>query len=163
MIFMIKRIRKFFIKIYFKLKYRKFSFGRGFQFEKIHLNISGGIEILDNCRLRNDVYLHEQKGGIIKIGNNCFINNNVNIISFSKIEIGNDCWIGPNVVIVDHDHMIDNHNDYTMSDIFIGNNVWIGANSLILKGVHIGDNSIIAGGSIVTKDVKENTKFIQKR
>ena len=35
--------------------------------------------------------------------------------------------------------------------------MWIGTNSIILKGVIIGDNSIIAAGSIVTKNVPENS------
>ena len=37
--------------------------------------------------------------------------------------------------------------------IKIGKCVWIGFNSIILKGVSIGDRSIIAAGSVVTKDV----------
>jgi maltose acetyltransferase len=39
----------------------------------------------------------------------------------------------------------------------IGNHVWLGMRAVILKGVNIGNNSIVAGGSIVTKDVKANT------
>jgi len=35
----------------------------------------------------------------------------------------------------------------------IGNDVWIGTNTIIFGGVTIGDGAIIAGGSIVTKDV----------
>lgn len=45
----------------------------------------------------------------------------------------------------------------------IGDHVWIGANVTILKGVTIGENSVIASGSIVTKDVPANTMFLQKR
>ena len=41
--------------------------------------------------------------------------------------------------------------------ITIGNHVWLGMRAIILKGVNIEDNSIVAGGSIVTKDVKANT------
>ena len=41
--------------------------------------------------------------------------------------------------------------------INIGNHVWLGMRAIILKGVNIGDNSIVAAGSIVTKDVKANT------
>lgn len=37
--------------------------------------------------------------------------------------------------------------------IAIGNNVWIGTRVVIMDGVTIGDNSIIASGAIVTKDV----------
>lgn len=39
----------------------------------------------------------------------------------------------------------------------IGNNVWIGMNAIILKGVTVGDNSVIAAGAVVTKDVPPNT------
>ena len=42
-------------------------------------------------------------------------------------------------------------------EISIGNHVWLGIRTIILKGVTIGDNSIVAAGSIVTKDVKANT------
>jgi len=38
-------------------------------------------------------------------------------------------------------------------DIIIGNDVWIGAKSTIMSGVTIGDGSVVAAGSIVTKDV----------
>ena len=41
-------------------------------------------------------------------------------------------------------------------DISIGNHVWIAMDARILKGVNIGSHSIIASGSIVTKDVPEN-------
>ena len=37
--------------------------------------------------------------------------------------------------------------------IVIGDDVWIGARCQILKGVHIGARSIIAAGSVVTKDI----------
>ena len=42
------------------------------------------------------------------------------------------------------------------SPIEIGNDVWIGARCQILKGVHIGSRSIIAAGSVVTKDIPDN-------
>lgn len=36
----------------------------------------------------------------------------------------------------------------------IGNDVWVGADTLILSGVEIGDGAVIAGKSVVTKDVE---------
>lgn len=39
----------------------------------------------------------------------------------------------------------------------IGKNVWIGSNATILPGVTIGNNSVVAAGAVVTKDVPENT------
>ena len=41
--------------------------------------------------------------------------------------------------------------------IEIEDNVWIGSSVTILKGVHIGRNSLIGAGSIVTKDIPENS------
>ena len=42
----------------------------------------------------------------------------------------------------------------------IGNNVNIGANSVIIGSVHIGDNSVIGAGSVVIKNVVENTTVV---
>ncbi len=35
----------------------------------------------------------------------------------------------------------------------IGDDIWIGANAVILPGVTIGSHSVVAAGSVVTKDV----------
>jgi len=52
----------------------------------------------------------------------------------------------------------------------IEDNVWIGGNCSILGGVTIGQGSIVAAGSVVTKDVSPNSivggvpaKFIRSR
>jgi virginiamycin A acetyltransferase len=47
-----------------------------------------------------------------------------------------------------------NLSSYSKGDIIIGNDVWIGVNCTILDGINIGDGSVIAAGSIVTKDVE---------
>lgn len=41
--------------------------------------------------------------------------------------------------------------------ITVGNNVWIGGNSVLLPGITVGNNSIIAAGAVVTKDVPDHT------
>ena len=56
--------------------------------------------------------------------------------------------------------MTDNHdfkNRYVLRcrKVVIGHNVWIGAGVSIMPGVHIGDNAVIAGGAVVTKDVPD--------
>ena len=43
------------------------------------------------------------------------------------------------------------------SKITIGNDAWIGCNVTILPGVNIADGSVVAAGSVVTKDVKPYT------
>ena len=84
------------------------------------------------------------------------------IYSSEYIKIGNDCSIAPFVYIVDSDHkslknIKINQQDNITSKIIIGNDVWIGTGAKILKGVRIGDGAIISAGSVVNKNVKENS------
>lgn len=106
-------------------------------------------------------------GGALNIGRNVFFNQNVSINCRAKINIGSNSMIGESVVFYDHDHTFSKglacRKEFVTSDINVGENVWIGCNCTILKGVSIGDNSVIAAGSIVTKDLPPNSTLIQKR
>jgi maltose O-acetyltransferase len=42
------------------------------------------------------------------------------------------------------------------NSIEIGDGCWIGARSIILGGVRIGEGSVVAAGSVVTRDVPSN-------
>lgn len=89
-----------------------------------------------------------------------YINKNVTINCRHEIRIGNNVAIGPNVVIRDSDdHCIRNEGMQSIvhDKVCICDNVWIGTNSVILKGVTIGAGSVIAAGSIVTKNVPSNS------
>jgi len=44
-----------------------------------------------------------------------------------------------------------------LGKVIIENDVWIGANCIITPGVTIGEGSVVAAGSVVTKDVKANS------
>jgi virginiamycin A acetyltransferase len=44
-------------------------------------------------------------------------------------------------------------------DTVVGNDVWLGYQVLVMPGVTIGDSSIIAAGSVVTKDVEPNAVY----
>ena len=85
------------------------------------------------------------------------------VICRESISIGDGTTIGPHTCIYDHDHGREEGALYKTAPVTIRKNVWIGAGCIILKGVTIGDNSIIAAGSIVTKDVPADTIFLQKR
>ena len=104
------------------------------------------------------------KESIIEIGDNCFINNNANIVSDGKkIIIKNNCLIGLNLQIIDSDFHELNPNrrfggvDIARKNVTINENVFIGNNVTILKGVNVGKNSVIGNGSVVTKSVPDNS------
>ncbi|MGL4820699.1 MAG: acyltransferase [Bacilli bacterium] len=71
-----------------------------------------------------------------------------------RITIGRNCIIGYNATILAHEYLI---HEYRLGDVVIGDNVLVGANATILPGVTIGDGSIIASGTVVTKDVPPHT------
>ena len=131
---------------------------------KIAIKKNSKLEVGKYFRTRNNVSFRIYGSGNVKIGNNCFFNDNCSINSQEKITLGNNVICGQNVMFFDHDHDYKNDiNDFIKKEIKIGNNVWIGANSIILKGVTIGDNVVIAAGSIVRKDIKSNKLFYQEK
>ena len=52
-----------------------------------------------------------------------------------------------------HDYAIDRVWQIPTKSVKIGNNVWIGCNAIILKCVKIGYGTVVAAGSVVTRDV----------
>ena len=78
----------------------------------------------------------------------------------TPLEIGDYVLMGPDVVIFTKNHKTSDLNKpigvQGMTEprkVTIGNDVWIGQRVMIMPGVKIGDGSIIAAGSVVTKDV----------
>lgn len=71
-----------------------------------------------------------------------------------KIFIGNNSIIGYNTVILTHEYLVD---EYRVGEVRIGANTMIGANVTILPGVTIGDNVTVGAGSVVSKDIPDNT------
>jgi acetyltransferase-like isoleucine patch superfamily enzyme len=107
----------------------------------------------------------------ISPGRNLVIKDNVDlakgvlITSSGGVEIGERTLIGYHTQIISSDHTIppigepfpisgDKH-----ANIVIGKDVWIGANCIITSGVSIGNGAVIAGGSVVTKNVPQNAIY----
>lgn len=97
-------------------------------------------------------------GKNITVGKNAFINACCHFQDQGGITLGDNCLVGHNVVFatLNHGFAPEERQSMLPAPIVVGRNVWIGSNSTILQGVTIGDNSIIAAGSVVTKDVPAN-------
>ena len=104
-----------------------------------------------------------QYGG--NIGEGLSIGDNSNIGPYSYIgcsgyiEIGKNVMMSPRVGIYAENHNFDRvdipmkEQGVTKEFVKIEDDCWIASNSIILAGVTIGKGSIIAAGSVVTKDV----------
>ena len=93
------------------------------------------------------------------IGKGCMIQQCCVFFDRGGITIGDRVFLAPkiNLVTLNHDLKPENRNITVAKPIVIEDDVWIGINSTILPGVTIGKNSIVAAGSIVTKDVAPYT------
>jgi len=100
-------------------------------------------------------------GGLdISVGRNVFVNQNCTFYDLGGLDIADDVMIGPNVSIITSGHPIEpsqRRAGVTAKPIAIERNVWIAAGAMIIGGVTVGENSIVAAGSVVTKDVPPNT------
>jgi acetyltransferase-like isoleucine patch superfamily enzyme len=103
-----------------------------------------------------------------KIGENSQIITNVGNFGSEPwlIELGNNITISDGVTFITHDGSSrlfrkDLHGSSIFGNRFgrikLCDNTFIGVNSIILPNVLIGRNSIVGAGSVVTKDVPENT------
>ena len=100
-------------------------------------------------------------GGVdISVGRNVFVNQNCTFYDLGGLDIADDVMIGPNVSIITSGHPLEPSQRRTCviaKPIVIERNVWIAAGATIIGGVTVGENTIVAAGSVVTKDVPPNT------
>lgn len=98
-------------------------------------------------------------GRNISLGKNVFVNHACSFLDLGGIVIGDEVMIGPRVNITSEDHPVDVASRKTLvpSVVVIQRNAWIGAGATILPGVTVGENSVVAAGAVVRKDVPANT------
>lgn len=99
-------------------------------------------------------------GKHVHMGENVYCNMNCTFLDVNTITLGNNVMLGPSVSLFTAGHPIDADVRNTKIEfgypIVVEDNVWIGGSSTVLPGVTIGKNSVVAAGSVVTKDVPPN-------
>mmetsp|Transcript_83928 Transcript_83928/g.164347 ORF Transcript_83928/g.164347 Transcript_83928/m.164347 type:complete len:187 (+) Transcript_83928:33-593(+) len=97
-------------------------------------------------------------GCFIILGKNVFINHACTFLDMGGITLQDDVLIGPKVNLITENHPLDpaNRRALICKPILIKKNAWIGAGATILPGVTVGENSVVAAGAVVSKDVPDN-------
>lgn len=114
-----------------------------------------GIALPDNSNIVQPFHVDVAAG--LQIGNNVFINYNCSMMAAGRIIIEDNVQIGPNAMIVTTNHDFNQREVVLHAPVIIKKGAWIGGRSLILPGVTVGENAVVAGGAVVTKDVEPNT------
>lgn len=119
--------------------------------------------LISNAEKRTKLLI--KKNVFKSVGDNFFFQPRVIPDEPKLISFGNNVSVASGVTFVTHD-VIDkvlNNIDYNFTfyyncaPIKVGDNVFIGCNVTILPNIKIGNNVIIAAGSIVTKDIPDNS------
>jgi maltose O-acetyltransferase len=96
-------------------------------------------------------------GRYISIGDRTFINYDCVMLDGATLEIGADCQIAPRVQLVTATHPLEakprRDKWESVEPVVIGDNVWLGAGVIVCPGVTIGDDTVVAAGGVVTKDL----------
>ncbi|MBR0570559.1 sugar O-acetyltransferase [Microvirga sp. STS03] len=103
--------------------------------------------------------LYINYGKNTSIGKNVFINFGCTFLDLGGITIEDDVMLAPGVKLLSEGHPLspEERQSLVPKSIFIKKNAWIGANATILQGITVGENSVVAAGAVVSKDVPANT------
>jgi acetyltransferase-like isoleucine patch superfamily enzyme len=98
-------------------------------------------------------------GENISIGKNVFVNHACTFMDRGGITLEDNVLIGPKVNLITTNHPVNpSERRATISQpIVIKKGAWIGIAATILPGVTVGENSIVAAGAVVSKDVPDNS------
>ena len=95
------------------------------------------------------------------MGEGVFINANCTFLDGGGISIGDHTLIGPNCQLYTPHHPTDylerRKPVETGKAIRIGDDCWLGGGVIVCPGVTIGNRCIIAAGSVVTRDIPDDS------
>lgn len=109
----------------------------------------------ENCIVGRGAYIDV---GVV-VGDNCKIQNGASIYAPTRLADG--VFVGPGVIFTNDTHpravtpdkRLKTADDWTSSGVTVDEGASVGAGAIVLGGVHVGAWSLIAAGSVVTRDV----------
>lgn len=106
--------------------------------------------------------LNLEYGRNVTVGKGVFINFGATILAQAPVTLGDRVMMGPNCSLITVGHPVNDHEMRAVGweiakPITIGDNTWFGANVTVLPGVTVGKNCVVGAGSLVTRDVPDNS------
>lgn len=130
---------------------------RSFLIKSIFPNGADGAFFEPNIRV--------EYGFNVTFGKNFYMNFDCQLLDVAPIKIGDNVMFGPRVTVATPMHPLvgeeraineyeDGVHDWEYSrPVVIGDNVWVASSATICGGVTIGSDTVIAAGSVVTRDI----------
>lgn len=120
-------------------------------YSKYNARIEPGVHIRDMVEIGDGCVI--MMGAVLNIGAQIGKNSmiDMNVVLGGRATVGENCHIGAGTVLAG---VIE---PPSAEPVIIEDNVLIGANAVVLEGVKVGKGSVVAAGSVVVKDVPENT------
>ncbi len=114
-----------------------------------------GSEIDESVAVFTPLYINYGKN--TTIGKNVFINFDCVFLDLGGITIEDNVMLAPKVSLLSEGHPIspNDRGSLVPGHMHIKKGAWIGAGATILPGVTIGENSVVAAGAVVSKDVPD--------
>ncbi len=104
------------------------------------------------------VRISVEDGARLVVGDYVAMNYGVNIDVWHEVRIGSKVMIAPNVSILDDNrHELEPGSPLFNGPTVIGDNVWLGGGVTVLPGVTVGTGAVIAGHSVVSRDIPPNS------
>ncbi len=124
-----------------------------------------GARIGKNVIIHKTSFFNAYRMGFsgINIGNNCFIGDECLIDLANEVHMADHVTLAERVTVLTHlnvgydDHPLQTAFPPRSEPVFLGEGCFVGAGSIIQSGVRIGERTLIAAGSVVTKDVAPHT------
>lgn len=110
----------------------------------------------DDSTIEDFATVNNGVGGV-RIGNRTRIG--ISCVVIGPVTIGDDVMLAQNIVLSGLNHPYEDvtvpisKQKVTTREIKVEDEVWIGSNAVITAGVTIGKHSVVAAGSVVTKNV----------
>src|SRR3989338_4086542 len=108
---------------------------------------------------------HHTGPGGLKIGKDCFIGDDTLIDLYDKVILEDQSTLAQRVIVLTHlnvgysDHPLQKYFPKTSKPVIFKKGSVIAASSTILPGITIGEQSFVAAGSVVTRNVLPNSLF----